>query len=113
MGYIKQSGLAADVPSNVPLIGINNFAGATTVSSSTAAAGFPISNVVNPATHLKWKGNSSSGDEYVTVIFGGSGIAAQPNYLGIAKHNLSSGGALVTVEGNDPTHVLLHFDQTG
>ena len=79
MGYIKQSGLAADVPSNVPLIGINNFAGTTTVSSSTAAAGFPISNVVNPATHLKWKGNSSSGDEYVTVVFGGAGISAQPN----------------------------------
>jgi hypothetical protein len=107
MGYIKAADVPDDIPAGVPLIGYVNFiTGAGALSSTTAAAGFPISNATNPATHLKWRGGVNTGDEFVDS----ARLEVALNYIGIAGHNFGSSATLVAVEGQDPAYSLLHFD---
>lgn len=107
MGYIKTSDVAADVPSGVPLIGYDNIVTTGNVTSSTAADGYPVTNLANPATHLKWKAGVSTGDEFLTIA---TQLKTTVNYLALAKHNFGSQAILVAVEAVDPTTILLHFD---
>jgi len=107
MPVVNQVGLAADVPAGVPLIGSDNLVTSTNITSSTAAAGFPITNAANPATHLKWVSGVNTADEIITI----SGLLNRTvSYLAIAKHNLGSLNIPAVVEGLDPAHVLLHFN---
>ena len=65
MPVIEQvaSGFPADDPPGCPLIGWHNLVTISNVSSTTADTDFPITNVANPATHLKWVGGTNTGDE--------------------------------------------------
>src|SRR5262245_47647076 len=107
MPVVNKVGLAADVPVGVPLIGSNNLVTVSNITSSSAAAGFPITNVANPSTNLKWVGGILTGDEFITV----NGLLNRTvSYLAIAKHNLGSQAIPVSVETSDPANILLHFD---
>src|SRR5262245_189864 len=107
MPVVNQVGLAADVPVGVPLIGSNNLVTVSNITSSSAAAGFPITNVANPSTNLKWVGGILTGDEFITV----NGLLNRTvSYLAIAKHNLGSQAIPVSVEISDPANILMHFD---
>jgi hypothetical protein len=97
MGVITAIGLAADSPVGVPLIGYNNIVTAANISTTTATADFPASNLANSATHLKWQGDVNTGDEYITIAGGGSSI----NYIAIAKHNFNTVNTFLSVEVSD------------
>lgn len=82
---------------NNPLIGYENLATTTNISSTTEADGFPVTNLVNPSTNLRWQGETSSPeeDEYITVAV----AATDPmDYIAVAKHNFGSAQIAVSVE---------------
>lgn len=95
MGVILQSlsGFPSDSPSGCPLVGWHNLVTTANVSSTTADASYPITNVANPATHLKWVGTYNTGDEVITFT-----INNTVSYVGVAKHNWGSLGVPVSVE---------------
>lgn len=66
---------------------------AANVASTTADADFPITNVANPATHLKWVATYNTGDEVITFT-----INDTVSYIGVAKHNWGTLGVPVSVE---------------
>jgi Concanavalin A-like lectin/glucanases superfamily len=108
VAYFKAADVADDVPVGVPLIGYNNIVDQNHIFSTTAAAGFPAINMGNPATHLKWRGGVSTGDENIIIFTGG--ILSTIDYLAIAGHNFGSGATLIAVEAADATHLMLHFN---
>ncbi len=80
-----------------PVVGWRTSATAGVISTTTAAAGFPASNMANPATHLRWLGvvSDPAVDEHVTV---GNPEVADLDYIAIARHNLGSAAIPVSVE---------------
>jgi len=95
----------ADNPAGTPLIGYDNIITAANISSSTAAAGFPITNLANPATHLLWKGGVNTGDEFITINLSGQ----VTDYIAIAGHNFGTSRISVTITdaGASPPTVLM------
>ena len=87
------SAAEAALPPGTPLIGWHNVVAFGGVAAETTAAGFPISNVANPATHLVWKANDTT-EQYVTVT---TGTVEDLDYVGIAGHNFASAGIGVSV----------------
>lgn len=87
------TGLPPDIVRNHPIVGYDNVVTAPNLSSTTAQTGFPVTNLANSATHLVWKGVDGGGDEYVTVA-----VQAEVDYLAIARHNLFTVGATLSVE---------------
>jgi hypothetical protein len=82
---------------NNPIIGWRNIVVSTNVDATSEDADFPVANVANPATHLKWKGSfSTAGDDYVTVT---TNTADDIDYMAVAKHNFGSEAIVVSVEG--------------
>lgn len=90
--------LTAGVNSNNPRIGWQTVLTEANVSADEEASGFLVTRLVNPATHLRWKG-TTPGDQNVTIAL--SGGAQTANYFGIAGHNLGTAGATVTLQGSD------------
>lgn len=82
---------------NNPVIGYRNIVTPSNVTSSTAATGFPASNLGNPATHLKWQGGVNTGDEYITIT---TNTLDDIDYLAVAKHNFGTAQCVVSVDGN-------------
>ena len=97
--YITTAANAALVAStrNNPLIGWNNCVTTSNISSTSAASGFPATNMANPSTRPQWKGatNSPLAIEYVTVIPGNGQLI---DYLAIAAHNLGSIASKLVIE---------------
>jgi hypothetical protein len=113
MTIYKMASVANDNPPGVPLLGGANLVRFNNVLSSTAAAGFPISNVGNPATHLFWKAvfsGSPPATEFVQV----TSLSTTIDYIGIAGHNF--GSANITVNAFDgsvsPPTLLMDSPQT-
>jgi hypothetical protein len=88
---------AAALSANLPLIGWRNVVTTSNIAADSSADGFPVSNLANPATHLKWKADHD-GEQYVTIT---TGSADDFDYIGIAKPNFSAAGIAVSVEGDD------------
>lgn len=84
----------ADYDLNSPLIGYDNQLTAATIAAGTAAANYPASNLANPNTASKWLANDTT-TQYVTWTPAAPYTA---DYLAIAKHNLFTVGATVSVE---------------
>lgn len=78
--------LPADNPPGVPLIGYQNLVTTTNISSISALAGFPITNVANPATHNYWEStiNGITQSEVIEIDLPGTNLV---DYIGIASHN--------------------------
>lgn len=93
-------------PPGTPLIGYDDIVTAANVSSTTALAGFPISNVGNSATHLIWRAAVNTGAEVITIT--GDGVKVL-DYIGIAAHNLGSNNIPITIvnSGDSPGAVLV------
>lgn len=78
---------------NNPIVGYRNLANlGSYFTSTTAEAGFPVTNLGNPSTNLLWKGTGGAAAEYITIVGG------EMDYMAIARHNLGSIAALVSVE---------------
>lgn len=88
----------SDVTEDNPLIGYVNVATSSNLSTTTANADYPATNLVNPATHLLWKGTSIVADEYITIDLDG---ATDVDYIGIARHNFGTAGIEYAVETYD------------
>lgn len=93
---ITQTGYTpGDSPAGVPLIGYDNRI--TAISATSAASGFPASNLLNPATHLIWKATSTA-TQTLTINVNGT-----TNYLAIAKHNFFEGDIRIALsDGSSP-----------
>jgi hypothetical protein len=87
--------LASDlvIGSNNPRIGWHNIITEDNLSSDEADAAYPISNLLNPATYLRWRGVSTD-PQAITIA-----EAATVNYFAIAGHNL--GTATLTFQASD------------
>lgn len=83
------------VTSDNPLIGYQNLVTSAILSSTTASASFPVGNIANPATYLRWLGTSVVAAEYVTMAVA---TANQCDYVGIARHNFGTAQIAVSLE---------------
>jgi hypothetical protein len=83
------------INANNPLIGWHNLAASSPISASSAAGGFPVSNLANPATHLRWVAGAATPDQHVRIDVN----SVEPlDYLAIARHNLASAQIPVSIE---------------
>jgi hypothetical protein len=79
-----------------PIVGWHNLVTAANIDSTTEDVDFPVSNLANPATHLKWVGAVSTIDEYLTVT---TNYVDEIDYLAVAKHNFGTATVTLSVEG--------------
>lgn len=82
---------------DAPLIGWQNFVTVQNISADEEAPGYPVTNMANPSTALRWEGETT-GEQFITVDLMGAGDV---DYVGIARHNLGSGLVTVSVEASD------------
>jgi hypothetical protein len=90
------------ITANNPVIGYRTLVNASNVSATTQAAGFPASNLANPSTNLRWQGQASGADQFVTLALNTN---EQVDYLGIARHNLASAQIPVSIEALNASSV--------
>ncbi len=113
---IRAGGISGDNP----VIGYHNVVTSSGVSSTTAADGFPIANVANPATNPFWRGGVNTGNEAITIT---TNFDGEIDYIGIAAHNLgtikaifsaSSGSSPILATGTffDDDPVIIQFQPT-
>jgi hypothetical protein len=76
-----------------PRIGWHNIVTASNISAGEEAAGFPLVNLANPTTYLRWRAETDYEQELLISE------AAQVNYFAIAGHNL--GQATLTFQSSD------------
>ena len=114
---------ADNFPANYPLFGWHNVVTFSGLAASSAATGYPVTNLSTVSTIDRWRAADTS-EQLVTV----TGLDAAIDYVGIARHNLGSAGIVVSVEtlaadigadweevfagvlpGND-TDLMLQFD---
>ena len=108
---------------NAPLFAAHNLVAVSNVSaSSTTDADFPVTNLGNPNTNLRWQA-SASGARTITVAHSYAGLC---DYVGIAGHNFGTAGITVSIVAVNPdtsttvlippfqpadnTPILLRFD---
>ncbi|WP_088346315.1 MULTISPECIES: hypothetical protein [Rhodomicrobium] len=84
------------INANNPVIGWQQRATAANISATTAAAGFPASNLANPSTNLRWLGVAGPGDQFITVEVNS---VEDIDYVGIARHNFAAAQIPVSIEG--------------
>lgn len=98
MGLIISSSLvlSAGLTADHPVIGWENRLSSASLSATASDADYPVTNLLNPATHLYWKGADTQ-TQYITHVTGG---ASPYDFVGIAGHNLGSGGWTVSIEGD-------------
>jgi len=82
------------LPANTPLIGWQNLVTFSNVSSDTADADYPITNIANPATNIEWRAADTTAQE----IFLALNTVEDVDYVGIARHNFGSPDAAIAVE---------------
>lgn len=111
---------AGGITGDDPVIGYHNVVTAAGVSSTTAADGFPIANVADPATIPFWRGGVNTGNEAITIT---TNFDGEIDYVGIAAHNLgtikatfsaSSGSSPILATGTffDDDPVIIQFQPT-
>ena len=79
---------------NYPRIGYDTVITEDNVMSDEAASGFPVSNIGNPVTHLKWKAETSAQQSIVILL----DEPVTVDYLGLANHNFGTTGTTVTLQ---------------
>lgn len=86
---------AVETTPDHPIVGWNNIVTPANIAAdATPAAGFPVSNLANPATHREWQ-SSAAVDQHITVTSDG---LTQLDYLAVARHNFGSARIQVSVE---------------
>jgi hypothetical protein len=79
---------------NAPLFGYRSLVTPASVTSDTAAAGYPVTNVANVSTASFWRADDTT-EQYINV---GISPAETVDYVGIARHNFSTAGVAVSIE---------------
>lgn len=98
MSIVFSNGLAltddeSDLTLDHPVIGWQNVATIDSIVATAADAEHPVSNLVNPATHLWWQ-TGTSGVIEINVT---TNTADDIDYLALVRHNLGSSAAIVQV----------------
>jgi hypothetical protein len=76
-------------------IGYDSIVSISKVSATRSAEGYPVTNLANPATNIKWKSDSTE-EQYITVT---NTLDGRPlDYIGIASHNLGSASCGIDIE---------------
>lgn len=83
---------------NAPAVGIDSYVTTSNVATTTADASYPVTNIANDASFLEWRGTSNSAENITITI-----SAGLTNYVGIAKHNFSTAGRSVKIQGDTGT----------
>lgn len=78
----------------LPIIGWDNQITVAGTGADFEALDFPATNVANPSTNLLWR-STSTDPQYLTFALNEE---RSSDYIGIARHNLGSGGVVVSVE---------------
>jgi Concanavalin A-like lectin/glucanases superfamily len=94
-----------DDPAGVPLIGYDNKI--SSVEASSEDADHPVTNLLNPATHLFWQAAAAGP---ATLVLSGSGSI---DYLALARHNLArvslrQSSSIDAISGE--LALLMHFE---
>jgi hypothetical protein len=84
-----------DEPLDTPLIGWHTLVTASNVSADTENASFPVENLANPSTILKWAAGDDS-EQYLTIA---TALSDDIDYVAIARHNLGTAQVMLSVEG--------------
>jgi hypothetical protein len=79
---------------NAPIFGYHNLVGVADIAASSAASGYPASNLSNPSTAALWRASSTAAQTLSAVI----SPAQQIDYIGIAAHNFGSARIALSVE---------------
>lgn len=83
---------------NSPVIGWRNLVTLGGIAADHELAAFPASNLANPSTASRWESDSTA-EQFVAFTV----TSPDPiDYVGLARHNLGSSGANVSVEMVDP-----------
>lgn len=86
----------------LPVIGYDNLVDINNITATTEDADFPLTNLANPATHLKWKEEvispASSSDIYLTITIPQTSPETLIDYIAIAGHNFGTIGSTVSIE---------------
>lgn len=80
---------------NFPIIGWHNLVTIDAITASYEATPYPATNLANPNTASRWRSTHGSTTQYLTVAFD---AAETVDYVGLARHNLGSGAAIVQVQ---------------
>lgn len=85
-----------DINLTHPLIGWHNLVTTSSIVATTQEDDYPVTNLANPSTNLKWKGivNSPAADEYLTVT---TNEIDPTDYIAVAGHNWGSAAIAVSV----------------
>jgi len=79
---------------NLPLIGYKNILTGANLSSTTANASYPLSNILNPSTFQVWKGTDADFSETFTIDNSGLELI---DYVAFAIHNFGSTGRTIEI----------------
>ncbi len=107
-----------------PIVGWNNLA--TSWTASKEDSNYPASNLLNPATHLKWKAGAAdspaasyiylvSALETVLNVNSPADQVASVDYVAIAKHNLGTIGCRIAIgyyNSSSPTSFITLIPDT-
>jgi hypothetical protein len=89
----------AENPLNTPVFGWESLVTTGNIAATSAASGFPATNVANHSTNLRWRADPGSppADQYLTITVS----EIDPiDYLAVAVHNFGTGNIPVSVEGS-------------
>ena len=84
----------ATIDLDAPIFGYENFVVATATTATTAAAGYPATNLTNVSTASFWRAANTT-TQYLTSILN---PVQAVDYVGIARHNFKTAGVAVSVE---------------
>ena len=87
----------SDLTPDHPIIGYRNIVTTANIAADGADANYPVTNLANPATHLRWQSDDDD-EQYLTIT---TGSADPIDYVGIAKHNFGTAEIAVSIEGDD------------
>lgn len=102
---LSEEEVDAGVNANNPRIGWHNLLTVDNVTASASATGYPVANLANPATSLRWKGTSTSVHTVQITL----AEAEKVNYFGLVGHNFGTDGTNIKLQsstnGSDWTDV--------
>lgn len=87
---LSPEAIQSGINNNNPRIGYHNLVTEATVFAELEDPDFPALNMANPATYLKWKGETTTSEQSVGVNLSPAEIV---NYFAIARHNLGTIGS--------------------
>lgn len=100
---INATGLSAndtEQPLSHPIIGYDNVVTTSNIEATSSDDDYPVTNVANPSTALRWLAGSPSPDidHYLTLT---DASAQDFDYVAVARHNFGTAGITVSIEAQE------------